>query len=111
MSLYITCILFASALLLFVAYLLRKGSIKEGFALLWLGSTSAVLLIAIFPQIARVLSDLAGISVPSNLVFFFGISLLVLVSLVATHEIGKLQDRVQQLAQDVAILKSTRNRE
>jgi hypothetical protein len=111
MSLYLTCVLFAAALFIFVGYLLRKGSIKEGFAILWLGSTSAVLLLAIFPQIARALSNFAGISVPSNLVFFFGISLLVVVSLVITHEIGKLQDKVQQLAQDVAILKSTRDRE
>jgi len=106
MNLYLTCVIFSASFFLFVAYLLRKGSIKEGFAILWLGSATAVLLLAIFPQIARFISDLMGITVPSNLVFFFAILLLVLVSLVITHEIGKLQEKVQRLAQEIAILKS-----
>ena len=105
MSLYLTCVFSAALFLLLVAYLLRKGGIKEGFAVLWFGSATAVLVLAIFPQIARSLSNLLGIALPSNLVFFFAILLLVLVSLVITHEIGKLQVRVLRLAQEVALLR------
>jgi hypothetical protein len=105
MSLYITCVISAALFLLFVAYLLRKDGIKEGFAVLWFGSAAMVLVLAIFPQIARSFSNLLGIALPSNLVFFFAILLLVMVSLVITHEIGKLQEKVLRLAQEVAILR------
>lgn len=106
MSLYLTCVISALIFFVFVAFLLRKGSVKEGFAILWLGSAGAVLLLAIFPGIAQSLSRLAGIELASNLIFFVAILLLVTVSLVVTHEIGNLQQKVQILTQEVAILRN-----
>lgn len=106
MSLYLTCVISASIFFVFVAFLLRKGSIKEGFAILWLGSASTVVILAIFPGIAEYISKLAGIELASNLIFFVAILLLVAVSLVVTHEIGKLQQKVQILTQETAILRN-----
>lgn len=106
MSLYLTCVISALLFFISVAFLLRKGSIKEGFAILWIGSAGAVVLLALFPGIAQSLSNLAGIELASNLIFFIAILLLVTVSLVVTHEIGKLQQKVQILTQEIAIIRN-----
>jgi hypothetical protein len=106
MSVYLTFLILSVVFLIFVAFLLRKGSIKEGFAILWLGSSTVVVVLALFPEITKKFSKYAGVELPSNFVFSIAILLLVTVSLVITHEIGKLQDKVQSLAQEMAILRN-----
>lgn len=96
----------ASALILtvLVAELLRRGILRERFAVLWLAVCGVLLVLALFPRLLSAGADALGFAVPSNLLFFVAILFLLLVTLQLTHEVSRLEARTRRLAEDVALL-------
>ena len=68
----------------FVIDLLRRGVLREKYAVLWLFLSGAALLLAIFPAVLVWLTGVLGVAEPVNLLFFVTIVLLVLVSIQLT---------------------------
>lgn len=97
-------ILAALAAVLFVLYLLRRGILPERFAALWILVSSALLVLAVFPQILTWVADVTGVQIPLNLLLFAAAVLLLLVSVQLSFEVGRLEARTRRLAEEVALL-------
>lgn len=88
---------------LFIVYLLRKGVLKEKYAVLWLAVSGLALFFAIFPNVLRALTDALGVQVPANLLFFTTIVLLILVSVQLSYELSRHEAQIRRLAEEVAL--------
>ena len=88
----------------FVFYLLRRGVLREKYAVLWLFFSGAALFFAIFPGALEWISALIGVAEPVNLLFFVTIVLLVLVSVQLSYELSRHEARIRRLAEEIALL-------
>lgn len=97
----------AAALLttVFVLELLRRGILREKFAVLWLAVSAAVLVMAAFPRLVSWLAEAVGVQVPANLLFFLTVVLLLLVSVQLSYEVSRLEARTRRLAEELALLR------
>lgn len=97
--------LFVASLLLALAVfeLVRRGRLKERYALLWLGVSAAGLVVGVFPQL------IVWFSLTFNfqyLTVVYAFSFLFLLAIVLTFSviISRLTERNRDLAQEVALL-------
>jgi hypothetical protein len=89
--------------LIFIVDLLRRGVLKEKYAVLWLTVASLALILSIFPGILRWITQALGVEVPSNLLFFATIVLLILVAVQLSYELSRHEARIRRLAEEVAL--------
>lgn len=94
----------AVVLLVFILELLRRGILREKFAILWLAVSTLLVVMAVFPGLLRGAADALGFEVPSNLLFFTGILFLLLVCVQLSYEVSRLEARTRRLAEDLALL-------
>ena len=95
----------------FVIDLLRRGVLREKYAVLWLFFSGAALLLAIFPAVLVWFTGMLGVAEPVNLLFFVTIVLLVLVSIQLSYELSRHEARIRRLAEEVALLQEEINRQ
>ena len=88
----------------FVFYLLRRGVLREKYAVLWLFFSGVALFFAVFPGALVWLSATIGVAEPVNLLFFATVVLLVLVSVQLSYELSRHEMRIRRLAEEVALL-------
>lgn len=91
------------ALVVLILELVRRGYLKERYALLWLAVSALGLVVGIFPSIIVRLSHLLGFQYLTVLYVFSFLFLLGIV-LVFTVVISRLSERSRKLAQEVALL-------
>lgn len=89
---------------IFVGDLLRRGLLKEKYAVLWLFFAGTALFLAVFPSVLTELSALIGVAAPVNLLFFVTIVLLVLVAVQLSYELSRHEARIRRLAEEVALI-------
>ena len=89
----------------FVFFLLRRGALREKYAVLWLFFSGAALFFAVFPGALTWLSRILGVAEPVNLLFFVTVVLLVLVSVQLSYELSRHEMRIRRLAEEVALLR------
>ena len=89
--------------LIFIIDLLRRGVLKEKYAVLWLTVASLALILSVFPGILRWITEVLGVEVPSNLLFFATIVLLILVAVQLSYELSRHEARIRRLAEEVAL--------
>lgn len=88
----------------FVFWLMRRGVLREKYAVLWLMFSGAALFFSVFPGVLRGISDAIGVETPSNLLFFVTIVLLILVAVQLSYELSRHEARIRRLAEEVALL-------
>jgi hypothetical protein len=106
-TLTILAVAAAAVIFAFNVWLLRRGILKERYAVLWLFVSLVAIVLALFPGIVRWFSNLVGIEVPSNLLFFVTLLLLVLVGIQLSYELSRHEAKIRRLAEESALL-STR---
>ena len=106
-TLTILAVAAAAVIFAFNVWLLRRGILKEKYAVLWLFVSMVAIVLALFPGIVRWFSNLVGIEVPSNLLFFVTLLLLVLVGIQLSYELSRHEAKIRRLAEESALL-STR---
>ena len=101
-----TIIFVVIALLVLVTLgrVLRNGNIREKYAFLWVLVGVATVVLALWPGLLEWLARLVGVAVPSNLLFFLSILMLLGVSLHLSLEVSELEDETRTLAEEVAML-------
>lgn len=107
MSAYGHGLVFTTTLIvfIFVLWLVRRRSIGERFAMLWM-SISVFLLLASslgYPYLFEV-AKLVGVPYPPSALFFFAITGLTLLIVELFAWVSKLNDRTRVLTQQIAIL-------
>ena len=75
------------------------------YSLIWLVTSIALLVIAIFPQLVLYLCELTDIQTPSNLIYLLGLLFLFYVVFVQTGRISKQAEQIKTLTQMVSIEK------
>ena len=106
-TLTILAVAAAAVIFAFNVWLLRRGILKEKYAVLWLFVSLVAIVLALLPGIVRWFSNLVGIEVPSNLLFFVTLLLLVLVGIQLSYELSRHEAKIRRLAEESALL-STR---
>ena len=100
----------ALIIVIFIIDLLRRGVLKEKYAVLWLFFAGAALFFALVPSALYWLTSLLGVETPSNLLFFITIVLLVLVSVQISYELSRNEAKIRRLAEEVALLEEKTRR-
>ena len=100
---YILGIIAAIVALLAVVELLRRHRLKERHAVWWLLAAVLALFVSIFPSTLSGAARVLGFGLPSNLVFFVSIVILVLVTLQHSAELTTLEAKTRTLAEEVAL--------
>jgi hypothetical protein len=93
------------ATLIFLFEMLRRRQLREKYALLWVAVAVLTIVVALVPGALTRASDLVGVEVPANLLFFLASMLLLLVSIQHSYELGRLEERNRTLAEEVALLR------
>lgn len=85
----------------------RRGTIREKFAVIWLFIGALTVVLSGFPQILQWTSQRLGVIVPANLIFAMVLLLLVAVTLHLTWELSTAEDESRVLAEESAILRNS----
>lgn len=88
-----------------VLYLVRFQRLSLRDSLLWLLSTGAVLVFALFPGLLQSLARALAVQVPSNALFALGIVYLTLNVLSLTIALANASTHTRRLAQECALLR------
>lgn len=104
MSSQLLGVIAAVGLAVFVAELLRRGILREKFAVLWLVVALVAVIVAIYPPLLVAVATALGFAVPANLLFLLTLLLLLAVSVQLSYEVSRLDRRVSRLAEDHVLL-------
>jgi hypothetical protein len=85
--------------------LLRRRHLREKYALIWAFVAVGVLVLTIFPRLLYAASELVGVNVPANLLFFLASLVLMVLTLHHSYELGRLEDKTRTLAEEIALLR------
>lgn len=91
--------------LIFIIDLLRRGVLKEKYAVLWLSVAGIALLLSVFPGLLGWITMTLGFEVPANLLFFGTIVVLVLVAVQLSYELSSHEAKIRRLAEELALQK------
>lgn len=96
----------AAAIVTFIVVieLLRRRRLRERHAVWWLLAASLALIVGIFPDVLTWAARIAGVVLPTNLVFFISIAILVLVCIQHSAELTDLEAETRVLAERAALL-------
>lgn len=103
MSASILAIVTSVITLIFIIDLLRRGVLKEKYAVLWLSVAGIALLLSLFPSLLEWITETLGFEVPANLLFFGTIVVLVLVAVQLSYELSSHEAKIRRLAEEVAL--------
>jgi hypothetical protein len=97
----------ASAIIILITLfeMLRRHRLREKFALIWFLIAVSALVVAVVPGVLTKATELLGLNLPSNLLFFVASIVLLLLSLQHSYELGRLEERTRTLAEEVALLR------
>ena len=93
------------AIFIFVFDLLRRGILKEKYAVLWLFVAGIGFFFSAIPGALDWLGARLGIGAPVNLLFFVMGVVLVLVSVQLSYELSRHEARIRRLAEEVALIR------
>jgi hypothetical protein len=102
---YVAGIVAALLVCVFIVEMLRRGILREKFAVLWLLVGFVLVVLAVFPQILGAAAELMGIQVPANLLFSLAGITLLLVSVQLSYEVSRLESRTRRLAEEIALMR------
>lgn len=101
---YILGIVAALVTLGIVLEMLRRRRLRERHAIWWIIASLLALVVGVFPPLLSQIAALFGVAIPTNLVFFVSIAILVLVCLQHSSELTQLESKTRKLAERVALL-------
>lgn len=101
---YILGVVSALITLVVVIEMLRRRRLRERHAVWWLLATSLALIAGLFPDLLTWAAGAVGVVLPTNLVFFVSIAVLVLVCIQHSAELTELESETRALAERTALL-------
>lgn len=101
----VVALVFALAIMATLFELLRRHRLREKYALIWGALSVAGVVGALFPGILTAAATVFGLQLPSNLLFLVAIVVLLGLTLQLSYELGRTEDRVRTLAEELALLR------
>jgi hypothetical protein len=100
----------SAALLLLILELVRRRSLLERYALLWLFSALVLLALAIWTELLETIANAIGIIYPPNALFLIAFGFVLVLLLHFSLAVSRLSDQSKVLAQRVALLEQRQRR-
>jgi len=97
-------IMISVILILFILDLIRRQKMTFRYAMFWISSSAAVLLLTLHYPLLASLARLAGFQITSNFIFFLAIVFFIVVCLLLSVYVNEQNNRTERLAQSVGIL-------
>jgi len=107
LRLKIFVILLGVGIFLGIIELVRRRKLREEYSFIWLIAGSMLILFALDNDILVFVSQIVGIAVPINTLFFMALTFVMLLLLYFSLRISSLTTQVKNLAQQIALLKQT----
>jgi hypothetical protein len=98
----------AVALLLVILELVRRRRLRVEYSWLWIAAGASIIALILRYDLLIAVSDLVGAVIPTSTLFFLCILYLALLSLNYSVRLSDLTRQVKDLAQEVALLRETR---
>lgn len=92
--------------LLIILYTVRQKKLKEAYAILWIFSGIIMLILSVWTDCLRLISNLIGIFYPPATLFLFLLCGIILILFQYSLLLSKNQERISRLAQEISILKA-----
>jgi hypothetical protein len=101
----IIAVLGSGSVLVVVIEMIRRGRLKEKYALLWLFAGAVLLVLSVSRGLLEYVSFLVGIYYPPSFLFLLAFLFLLLITLHFSSVISGLSEKNKQLAQELALLR------
>ena len=102
----IIAVIFSVSLLIGIVDLIRRGMLKEQYALLWLASAVILLILSVWRGLLDKIALAMGIAYPPSFLFLVAFLFLLLIVLHFSVIISDFSEKNKRLSQEVAILKT-----
>ena len=96
-------------LLLIIVELVRRRKLKEEYSVLWLVAGVAIVAVGLSYTLLQSITRFIGAGWTSSTLFFFGILFLVALCLQFSVKISALENRLKNLAQQLALLEARKS--
>ncbi|MFM1864448.1 MAG: hypothetical protein RL677_228 [Actinomycetota bacterium] len=97
-------------LVIFVFINIKRGNLKEKYAVLWLAVSILSIFAIAIPQFIPFLAKNLGFTLPANFVFVVTVGTALLLTFLLSTDISKKQKQLEVLASEIAILKNKINK-
>ncbi len=95
----------STAIFLFIIELIRRGRLKERYALLWLFSSISMFGLSLSRDVLEGLSELVGIYYAPSLLFLIAFLFLLLINLHFSVVLSGFSEKNKRLTQEIALLR------
>ncbi len=89
-------------LVILIVELVRRRKLREEYSWLWLSMSLAMFVLALWPGLLDLITDLIGAVLTTSTLFFFALIFLMLINIQFSMEISSLRTQVKNLAQQLA---------
>lgn len=107
MNLHLTIFLLVvlSLVLIILIKQIKDKKLALQYSLTWMSLIVVLYILVLFPGLLNWISEIVGIAVPVNTLFFFGFLFSLLILYQLTQVISKMSKQIQTLTQEIALLK------
>lgn len=103
----IVSIIFSIGIFVGIVDLIRRGMLKEQYALLWLASAVILLILSIWRDLLDEIAHALGVAYSPSLLFLVAFIFLLLIVLHFSVIISDLSEKNKRLSQEMAMLKAS----
>ena len=106
MTLQLRIIIFVLLLLALIMFFhrIKNQKLALQYSLSWLMLILILLIVVLFPELLYKVSELAGVELPINMVFFLGFIFTLLIIYNLTGAISKMSNEIKDLTQKIALM-------
>lgn len=101
----IFAIVASSALIIFIAVLIKRRKLREEYALLWLATGVVILVFAIGYPLLVWVSKMIGAVTPTTTLFLFAFLFVMVISISFSVKFSKLTDQMQNVITELSFLR------
>jgi len=94
------------ALITLIFHLIRRGRLREKYAIIWILTGTTILVFAIFDKVLFAVTVLFGIKTPINTMFFLGIFFIIVINLNFSMIVSSLVEQNKNIVQKLALLEA-----
>lgn len=111
MQLTLTTLAVAVVLVGSILVLVRRGRLREKYAVIWLTTGLIILPLAAFPRVLDGVALSLGIRAGTSLVLFLAVAFLLLLAMHLSWELSQLEEETQTLCEEVALIRTELRRQ
>lgn len=109
MSVNVFFVVVAIISIIYILYEIRKEKLSVSDSMFWLLGCLVIAILSIFPNIIIYLSNFVGIEYAPSLLFLLAIIALIGLNFKQVKRIRKLEEKITDLAQNIAIIKADKS--